>query len=437
MFLSPVAAASGKGSGLFHPQEFTLENGMRVVLVENHRAPIVTHMIWFRVGAADDPIGKSGIAHFFEHLMFKGTKKIPAGEISRIIARNGGDDNAFTSYDYTAYYTNIAVDRLPLIMELEADRMENLSLADDIVVTERDVILEERKQVVESDPLRRLQEQVFAALQPGLPYGTPIIGWKHEIEDLDKHAADYFYSHWYAPNNAILVVSGDITMDQLKPMVEQHYGALKPKPVPSRVRLKAEEPPLQRRIELSDPDVQLPLINIAFIAPSYGSGKGQVPYALQVMNEILGEGASSILYKELVMKQKIASSVGLYYNPVAMTENAMILYAAPVPGMDIKKLETALHVELRRAISVGFKSDEVENAKKRLIAEATYARDSVRHPAYLFGMALTTGQDIQDVEEWPDRIGTITVDDVNNAAREVLLTDHHVTGVLLPEAAQE
>ncbi|HCM83712.1 MAG TPA: peptidase M16, partial [Rhodospirillaceae bacterium] len=252
MLLSPVALASPEGAGLFHPKEFTLENGMRVVLIENHRAPIVTHMMWYRVGAADDPIGKSGIAHFFEHLMFKGTKKVPAGEISRIIARNGGDDNAFTSYDYTAYYTNIAVDRLPLIMELEADRMENLALADDILLTERDVILEERKQVVESDPMRRLQEQVYAALQPGLPYGTPIIGWAHEIAALDKTAADYFYGHWYAPNNAILVISGDITIEQLRPLAEKYYGPLKPKPVPSRVRLKSDEPPVARRIELQD-----------------------------------------------------------------------------------------------------------------------------------------------------------------------------------------
>lgn len=436
MFLSPTASAA-EGPGLFNPKEFTLDNGMRVILVENHRAPVVTHMMWFRVGAADDPVGKSGIAHFFEHLMFKGTHKIPAGEISRIIARNGGDDNAFTSYDYTAYYTNIAVDRLPLIMELEADRMENLSLADDILVTERDVILEERKQVVDSDPLRRLQEQVYAALQPGLPYGTPIIGWAHEIAALDKQAANYFYSHWYAPNNAVLVISGDITMEKLKPMVEEHYGKLKPKPVPSRVRLKADEPPVQRRIELSDPDVQLPLLNIAYIAPTYGSSKDNMPYALQIMNEILGEGASSILYKELVMKNKIASSVGIYYNPVALTENAMVVYAAPVPGMDITKLETELHAELKRAISVGFTAEQVEGAKRRLIAEATYARDSVRHPAYLFGMALTTGQDIKDVEEWPQRIAAITADDVNAAAHKVFDTEHFVTGVLLPEPAKE
>lgn len=436
MFLSPACNAP-EGAGLFHPQEFTLDNGMRVVLIENHRSPIVTHMMWFRVGASDDPAGKSGIAHFFEHLMFKGTKKIPAGEISRIIARNGGDDNAFTSYDYTAYYANIAVDRLPLIMELEADRMENLTLTDEVLLPERDVILEERKQVVESDPMRRLQEQVYAALLPGVPYGTPIIGWAHEIAALDKTAADYFYGHWYAPNNAVLVISGDITMDQLRPMVEKYYGALKPKPVPNRVRAKLAEPPVQRRIEMTDPDVQLPLLNIAYVAPTYGSSKDNGPYALQIMNEIMGEGASSTLYKELVMQQKIASSVGIYYNPVAMTDNAMVVYAAPVPGKPITELETALKASLQAALNKGFTDAEVENAKRRLIAEATYARDSVRHPAYLFGMALTTGQDIKDVEEWPDRIAAVTANDVTQAARKVLQTEHYVTGVLLPEPAKE
>lgn len=436
MFLSPACDAP-EGAGLFHPQEFTLDNGMRVILIENHRAPIVTHMMWFRVGASDDPAGKSGIAHFFEHLMFKGTKKIPAGEISRIIARNGGDDNAFTSYDYTAYYTNIAVDRLPLIMELEADRMENLTLTDEVLLPERDVILEERKQVVESDPMRRLQEQVYAALLPGVPYGTPIIGWAHEIAALDKTAADYFYGHWYAPNNAVLVISGDITMDQLKPLVQKYYGSLKPKPVPNRVRVKLAEPPVQRRIEMRDPDVQLPLLNIAYVAPTYGSSKDKTPYALQIMNEILGEGASSTLYNDLVMKQKIASSVGIYYNPVAMTDNAMVVYAAPVPGKPITDLEAALKTSLQAALDKGFTDDEVANAKQRLIAEATYARDSVRHPAYLFGMALTTGQDIKDVEEWPDRIAAVSASDVTQAARKVLQTDHYVTGVLLPESAKE
>jgi zinc protease len=407
---------------------------MQVVLIENHRSPIVTHMIWFRVGAADDPVGHSGIAHFFEHLMFKGTHKIPAGEISRIVARNGGDDNAFTSYDYTAYYTNIAVDRLPLIMELESDRMENLALDEAILKTERDVVLEERKQVVESEPVRKLQEQVFAALLPNLPYGTPVIGWQHEIATLDKTQADYFYGHWYAPNNAILVIAGDITMAHLQPLAEQYYGPLKTKPVPMRVRLKSAESPAPKRIELQDADVQLPLMNIAYVAPSYGTNKGSAPYALQIATEIMGEGASSQLYKELVMKQHIASSLGMYYNPTALADNALMIYGAPVPGVEIKQLETALHTEINRAVTDGFTAAEVQRAQKRMIAEATYARDSVRHPAYLFGMALTTGQELADVEAWPDRIAAITPDEVNAAIREVLNTPHFVTGILLPES---
>jgi zinc protease len=421
------------GHGIFHPQSFTLPNGMQVVLIENHRSPVVTHMVWFRVGSADDPAGHSGIAHFFEHLMFKGTKKIAAGEISRIIARNGGDDNAFTSYDYTAYYSNIAVDRLPLIMELEADRMENLALDPEIVKTERDVVLEERKQVVESDPIRRMQEKVYAALFPGLPYGTPVIGWQHEIAQLDKTQADYFYGHWYAPNNAILVVSGDITMDALRPLAEQYYGPLKQKPVPLRVRKKSDELPTPQRIEVKDKDVQLPMIKIAYVAPSYGTAKNNAPYALQIADEIMGAGASSRLYKELVMKQQIASSVGMYYTPTSIADNAWVVYGAPVPGGDIAAVEAALHAELARAVADGFTEDEVTRAKKRMIAEATYARDSVRHPAYLFGMALTTGQELVDVEAWPERIAAVTPAEVNDAAREVLNTKNCITGILLPE----
>ncbi len=367
--LSYTQSSPGAGpNGLFHPQSFTLPNGLRVVLVENHRAPIVTHMMWFRVGSADDPAGQSGIAHFFEHLMFKGTHKIAAGEISRIVARNGGDDNAFTSYDYTAYYTNIAAERLPLIMELEADRMENLALKDEILFTERDVILEERKQVVDSQPMARLQEQMMSALLPHLPYGTPIIGWADEIAKLDKIAADYFYAHWYAPNNAILIVSGAVTMAELRPLAEKYYGPLKPKPMLPRLRAKAAEPPAPQRITLSDPAVQLPILNLAYVAPTHGSCSGgadkRMPYALQVMNEILSEGATSRLYKSLVMEQKIASSVGMYYNGTALADNALIVYAAPVPDTTIDEVEKALHAEIRRAARDGFTEAEVAGAKK-------------------------------------------------------------------------
>jgi len=433
--LSYTQSAAAEGSpGLFHPQSFTLPNGMRVVLIENHRAPIVTHMMWYRVGSADDPIGQSGIAHFFEHLMFKGTAKIPAGEISRIVARNGGDDNAFTSYDYTAYYTSIAVDRLPLIMELEADRMENLALVDEVLFTERDVILEERKQVVDSQPMHRLQEQMMTALLPHLPYGTPIIGWADEISKLDKIAADYFYAHWYAPNNAILVVSGAVTMDELRPLAEKYYGLLKPKPMLPRLRPKSDHLPAPQRIILSDPAVQLPVLNLAYVAPSYGSASdGRVPYALEVMNEIMSEGATSRLYKSLVMEQKIASSVGMYYNATALADNSLIVYAAPVPDVAIEGLEKALHTEIRRAVNDGFTETEIAGAKKRMIAEATYARDSVKHPAYLFGMALTTGQDLQDIEEWPERIAAVGAAEVNAAARLVFNTENFITAVLLHE----
>ncbi len=431
---APALATVTTPAGIFHPESFTLANGMQVVLIENHRAPIVSHMVWFRVGAADDPVGHSGIAHFFEHLMFKGTKKVAAGEISRIIAKNGGDDNAFTSYDFTSYYSNIAVDRLPLIMELEADRMQNLNLDPEILRTERDVVIEERKQTVESDPSRRLQEQMQAALLSGLPYGTPIIGWHHEIEKLDKTHADSFYANWYAPNNAILVISGDITVDKLKPLAEQFYGSIPARHVPVRNRPARVLPPTQQRITVTDEDVQLPILNISYVAPTYGaSDNATMPYALQVLMEIFGEGATSRLYRTLVMQQNIASSVGVYYNPVAMQRNALSLYAAPLPGAGLENIEAQLHAEVKKLLAQGVTDAEVAEAKKRLIAHATYARDSVMHPAYLFGMALTIGQTVDDVEAWPDRIAAVQTADVNAAARAVFDTDDYVTGELLPE----
>ncbi len=431
--LSPTAFAADT-AGLFHPTSFTLSNGMRVILIENHRAPVVAHMIWFNVGAADDPIGQSGIAHFFEHLMFKGTEKVPPGEISRIIARQGGEDNAFTSYDFTAYFTKIAKDRLPLIMELEADRMQNLRLAENEVTTERSVVREERQQRVEVDPGQRLQEQIQVALLGGYAYGVPVIGWDAEIAKLDKTAADTFYAKWYHPGNATLVVSGDMTPDELKTMAEKYYGSIPVRDTPKRERPVPELPATQSRIELRDENVQQPTIQIAYLAPSYGNAdEAADPYALQILVDIFGESATSHLYRELVLHQEIASSVGIYYNPVSLQQNMLQLYISPTPDKTVVEAEAALRAELAKLLTTGVTAEEVAQAKKRQLAQAVYARDSLMHPAYLFGMAVTTGQDIDDVEQWPARINAVTVEEVNAIAHKVFANTREVTGVLLPQ----
>ena len=252
--LASVARAEPKVS------DFRLANGMEVVVIEDHRAPVVTHMVWYRVGAADEPWGRSGIAHFFEHLMFKATGAIDDGAFSKIVAANGGSDNAFTSYDYTAYYQRIAADRLGLVMGMEADRMRNLVLTDAVIATERDVILEERSQRTDNSPQGLFAEQMSAALYLNHPYGVPVIGWRHEIEQLNLADAEVFYARYYAPDNAILVVAGDVTPAAVRALAETHYGSIQPSgPQPEA---RPQEPPqlAPRRLEMRDARVRQPFV---------------------------------------------------------------------------------------------------------------------------------------------------------------------------------
>lgn len=421
---------------VFDPETFTLKNGMQVVVVNNPRAPVVSHMVWYKVGSADEEPGKSGLAHYLEHLMFKGTDKMKPSEFSRTVARNGGRDNAFTAYDYTAYFENIARDRLELVMGMEADRMVNLRLTDDIVLPERKVIQEERRQRTENEPASRLYEQLYSLLFVHHPYGTPIIGWMHEIEKLTTQDALDFYKRHYAPNNAILVVAGDITAAELKPLAEKTYGKIKPsKDIPARVRVT--EPPTEgaRRITLTDDQVRQPNWMRLWKAPSYNAGEKQYASALEVLESILADGATSRLYKSLVVEQKIAAGVNLSYNPYALDLGTLSISATPAPGQDVAAVETALDAELAKLLSGGVTDAEVASAKVRLRRDAIFARDSLQGPAYAFGVALTTGQTVEDVETWPDRIAAVTREQVEQAAKLVLGQDNHVTGILMPTAA--
>lgn len=423
---------------VFDPETFTLKNGMQVVVVNNPRAPVVSHMVWYKVGSADEQPGKSGLAHYLEHLMFKGTAKMKPSEFSRTVARNGGRDNAFTAYDYTAYFENIARDRLELVMGMEADRMVNLRLTDEIVLPERKVIQEERRQRTENEPASRLYEQLNSLLFVHHPYGTPIIGWMHEIEQLTTQDALDFYKRHYAPNNAILVVAGDINAAELRPLAEKTYGKIKPvKDIPARVRVT--EPPTEgaRRITLSDDQVRQPNWARVWKAPSYNAGDKQYASALEVLESILADGATSRLYRSLVVEQKISAGIGLSYNPNALDLGTLSISATPAPGQDVEAVEKGVDAELAKLLSGGVTDAEVESAKVRLRRDAIFARDSLQGPAYAFGVALTTGQTVADVEAWPDRIAAVTRQQVEEAARLVLSQNNHVTGILMPAAQAE
>jgi zinc protease len=418
----------------FGAEGFSLANGLQVVVIPTHRAPTVTQMVWYRVGGADEPRGKSGIAHFLEHLMFRGTKEVPPGQFSRLVAQNGGRDNAFTSEDYTAFYQTVAVDRLPLVMKLEADRMQNLEIADAVVLPEREVIIEERRSRIDNNPAALLTEQVHAALYLNHPYRIPTIGWEHEMEKLSTEDALAQYRTWYAPNNAVLVVAGDVTGAQVKALAEQYYGAIPARPVPPRHRLV--EPPhvASVQLELRSPRVAQANWTRSYLAPSYTGGETRHAYALEVLAQIIGGGATSRLTRALVIEQEVAQSAGAFYDPGPLDLATFGFYAVPRGDHPVAEVEQAVEAEIKALLLKGVTSEEVERAKNRMIAEAVYARDSLSGPANIFGAALVTGRSIEDVESWPARIAAVTVDQVDDAARYVIRDNTAVTGVLLPDS---
>ncbi len=427
-----AVAAVPSRAAVFNPETFTLANGMQVVVVPNHRAPVVVHTVWYRAGSADDPVGKSGIAHFLEHLMFKGTTNTPAGEFSKVVARNGGNENAFTSYDYTGYYQKVARDRLELVMRLEADRMVNLELDDAVVLPERDVILEERRSRTDNEPGSLLGEHVRRAQYLAHPYGNPVIGWEHEIRALTTEDALAFYRRHYAPNNAILIVAGDITAAELRPLAETYYGTIARRDIAPRAR--PQEPPQRasRRVVLRDARVRQAEWNRSYLAPSESAGASEHAYPLQVLAEILGGGTTSRLYRSLVIERKVAVSAGAWYSDQSLDQTRFGFYASPSPGVDVATVEAALDDEIARLLADGVGAEEVERIKQRMIARTTYARDSLYTAARSFGGALTAGLTVADVEAWPDRVAEVTADQVDAAARAVLRPETSVTGILLP-----
>jgi len=426
-----IAVAPSAEARVYNPETFMLANGMQVVVVTNKRAPIVTHMVWYKVGSADEPKGKSGIAHFLEHMMFKATTNMKSGEFSATVARNGGRDNAFTTADYTGYFQTIAKDRLELVMRMEADRMTNVVFNDEQVEPERQVILEERNMRTDNSPEARLSEEINAAFYRNHPYRIPVIGWRHEIEALSRQDLESFYKLWYHPNNAILVVAGDVTAADVKPLAEKYYGVIPAAPLPSRVR--PSEPPhiASQRISLADPRVRQPNWRRSFLAPSLVYGDTSLAYALEVGSEILGGGATSRLYRSLVVEQGKAISAGAYYDNSTFGPTTFTVTANPQQGVSMDEIEKLVEAEIAKVLTDGVSEEEVERAKKRMQASAIYARDSAGRGARALGAALASGQTVEDVESWPDRIGQVTVDQVNAALRTILKNDTALTATLL------
>lgn len=403
----------------FGAEEFTLSNGMRAIVIPNHRAPVVTHMIWIGVGGADNLPGKSGMAHYFEHLMFKGTKTMAPGDYSKTVRTLGGNDNAFTGQDYTAYYANVAVDNLPKLMAMEADRMANLAPPEDHFKSEKSVVIEERRQRTENDPRALFSEQMTSALFVNHPYGTPVIGWMNEIESYDWPDVKTYYDRWYAPENAILVVSGDITAAKLKPLAEKYYGGWKARDVPARVRPIVPPAIAQTVLSLSHPTIHQATYQQTMLAPAEARLRKD-SLALQILSEIMDGGPATRLYKNLVVEAKAATSVFFHYNATALDYGTITIGGAPADNTDIEKLGGLLDAQIADVVANGVTEAEVREAIQRLQDEATFARDSVSGPAMIFGAAITTGSRVQDVENWSADLAAITAADVQIAAKTYL-----------------
>lgn len=417
---------------VFNSKSFLLKNGLMVVVISNPRLPIVTHMIYYRVGAIDEPAGQSGIAHFLEHLMFKGTTTIAPGEFSSIVARNGGRENAFTTADTTSYFQSIARDRLEVVMKLEADRMKNLVLTDEIIEPERSVVLEERRSRVENRPSAQLHEEARAVLFLNHPYRKPVIGWEHEIRDLKREQILNFYRKWYAPNNAILVLSGDINLADARRLTEKYYGVI-PKSIQPPRQIWREPPHrTNRRLQLSHLQVRQPVWTLQYLAPSYVYGKVEHVYALQVLEEILSGGSISRLYKELVVKQKIAISAGAWYTAYTRGPTVFGFAVTPQTVEQVLVVEKVILAEIDKLLQDGVSDLEVARAIARLQADAIFARESNQTPARTLGAGLAIGLTADDVESWSDNIGLVTATMVLEAARHVLDNRPSVTTTLMP-----
>ncbi len=432
LVLLPVMAATDARAGLFNPFVGRLDNGMRVVVIEDHRAPVVTHMVWYGIGAADETPGEAGLAHYLEHLMFKGTKRFPEGAFSRIVAENGGQENAFTTHDYTAYFQNIAADKLPLVMEMEADRMTNLVLTEKGAETEKQVVIEERRLRTDSQPYGQFREQVQAAQYLAYPYRIPVIGWQHEIEALNKDKAIAFYRKYYAPNNATLIVAGDVKPEQVMVLARKYYGVIPARPLSARTR--PQEPPQRaaRRVEFADPRLSVPAWQRGYLAPSALYGQTRFALPLVVLAEVLGGGTTSRLYRELVVRQGIAAYAGAAYDENRKGPSVFHFYARPRGKAGISDVEDAMDAVIRDVLENGVTEAEVKRARDSLAANAVYARDSLAAAARSFGEGLAIGLSVADIDNWPARIRAVTAAEVNEAVRAILRPERSVTGIARP-----
>ncbi|MDG1531006.1 MAG: pitrilysin family protein [Paracoccaceae bacterium] len=436
LILSVIAAPLSAQDNV---KSFTLANGMEGVVIEDHRSPVVVNMVWYRAGAADEPRGKSGIAHMLEHLLFKGTENLAPGEFSKTVAANGGSDNAFTAKDYTAYFQRVAADRLELMMKMEADRMRNLRISEEDVLTERDVVLEERNQRTDSDPSALFGEQRTAAQYLNHPYGIPIIGWRHEAEKLSRADALAFYETYYSPNNAILVVAGDVTTADVQALAEKHFGPLEPS-LDLPVRARVLEPPhlAERRLKFSDERVAQPYIIRSYLAPERNAGEQSEAAALTILAELLGGSSqTSFLGKRLQFDEQIAVYSSAFYSGQSLDATTFGLVVVPAANVSLQDTEDALDRVVAEFLEQPINQEQMGRIKQQIKASEIYGRDSLRGLANSYGSALTQGLTLNDVAAWPEVLAAVTEEDIKAVAVKVFDRRQAVTGWLMRKGEEQ
>ncbi len=417
-----------------------LDNGLEIIVIPDFRADVVTHMLWYRVGSADEPKGKSGIAHFFEHLMFRGTENIASGDFSKIVARLGGQDNAFTSYDFTAYFQRISKDKLGRVMQMEAERMQKLIIAPDIVAVERDVILEERSMRVDGRPTSLLREKMRNRLHCGTAYEVPVIGWRDEIEKLNADDAADFYRRYYAPDNAVLVVAGAVRLAEVKSLAETHYGPLKPSGKPPAPRIAATELTVadyDRPEVRADNRVRQASWQRLYRLPQYDKSRDIDFAAAHVLAEILSGGLTGRLYQSLVVEKKLAVSAGAYADSARLNNGEFGIYASPVPGVAFETLAAAIEAEINQMKTRPATQAELQRAKRQLVSNLIFARDSQQSMANIFGRAAMLKQSPADVLAWPQQVEAVSTADVQRVAKAFLDRRHSITGHLMAPIKNE
>lgn len=425
-----VLCAPSAHAAVFYPEHYTLANGVQLVLIKNKLSTAVGHMVWYKVGAVDEVAGKTGIAHYLEHMMFKGTKKIPAGKFHEVIASKGGNENAFTSSDYTAYHEVIAKEHLGLVMQMEADRMRGLTFTEEQAEKEKSVVLSERQQRTENSPSGVFYEKLGAAVFPSYPYGRPVIGHRADIEGLSSQDLMDFYKKYYVPSNVIVVVSGNVDTKEALRLAAGTYGRIKASEKVSHAPFPKVQPPTQKELVHEDARVRQPFAVRRILAPSYKQNPKE-SLALDVLLEVL-EAEVGLLHQQFIVKERAASGLSVSYDGMTRGASVFAIASTPVPGGNVHQLEKDIMSYLERLAKKGVAAKQVRSAKQRMLDTAVFARDKLMAPAQVLGSTLAVGLPLSAVEQWPRNIQNVTASQVTTALRKLVASPHQIVGVLKP-----